>query len=326
MMAHSMMTFEECMSAILRDPEDDAPRRALATVVRASDPQWAEFIELQLDLALERRRLLKTHSNDHREGVLASKNRRRWSRDLDQYMGELGIHRHVGLDRGLVFSCSMNPYAFLEHGEHIVSNIAPLRGLRFFNDPKRPFPMKEIAASPLLARFDSLQFHDCTLTEAELLTFAGSTHLDRCQFLTFPRGGSPEVSDTLAANPQTRACLEISTGEWNWPTRGGEPGPIGEFTVSNEHGGYESFEMSAQGRELEQKYGYIPWLHMHNICNSVDVHYFVERKELPIFVPGSPADAPIVNANAKDRDIDRRNTESLAPRWAAARYFQNGSW
>ena len=44
-------TYEECLLAILEAPEDDGLRRELASIVKASDPQLAELIELQLDLS-----------------------------------------------------------------------------------------------------------------------------------------------------------------------------------------------------------------------------------------------------------------------------------
>jgi hypothetical protein len=279
------------MLAILAHPEDDAPRKELARFLRPADPDWAEFIEIQLDRARERRLdHERTQSTSNREMSLRGENKERWTRDLGFYMGERGIHRQVEFDRGLPWLCTLNPYMLLQEGEHILSHIAPLRGVSFFDDPEGdPFPMKQLAASPLLAHFDEIRFTRCKITDEDIETLASSPYLERLMVLDIC--GANQLSlrslEVLAANPATRKCLKI-----DFDVCGADRGLVGEFTERDEYGYYD-FEMSAEGHALERTYGYLPWLHLWNAPGyAADAHYWVEHKILPLFVTGSPGDAP----------------------------------
>jgi hypothetical protein len=283
------MTYEECFAAILADPENDAPRAALANIVRVSDPKWAELIELQLHLA-QHRRDLKPETTSQRESDLVDGNKRRWARNLDMYMGELVRNQTVEFERGLPWMCSMNPYLFLEQGGYVMSSIAPLRGIWFFDDPDHdPFPMKRIAESPLLERLDFISFQDCDLTDDDLVVFAQSSHLVRCRSVDIRNVGkvSLAVLEAFAANPQLRKCLMVSDD-----IRGSDGGPVGEFYSGGGDTRSITVEVGDDGRKLEQAHGYIPWLHLDNICADSDVSYFFDHHVLPRFVPGSPANQP----------------------------------
>jgi hypothetical protein len=184
------MTADECMDAILADPEDDAPRHQLATAVVASDPPHADFIERQLAMS---RRMRETFYNPGislvgsksvEEDVLLRQHARRWSRDLGLYLGEVENHRTVEFHRGLPWLCSMNPYVFLEKGEYVLTRLAPLRGIEFFPDPEGdPFPVAEIAACPWLSRLDEIRFLESTLGPGDLAVLATSSHLKRVMTL-----------------------------------------------------------------------------------------------------------------------------------------------
>ena len=283
-------TYEECMLAILATPEDDQLRRELATIVRASDPAWAELIELQLALSDHERARLP-HSTSHREYELLAANERRWSRNLDFYLGELGIHRHVEFIRGLPWRCTLNPYMFLEQGEYILMRVAPLRGIEFYADPDgAPFPAKELAASPLLARLDEIRFQERTLAEGDLEIIVASPHLERARTWWFQRNPvSAAVWEIFASNPLTRRALMVRN-DYEVPS---DRGPLGEATARFDTRPNRHFQVSAEGAALERRYGYQPWLHFANGCDPADAHYWEAQGVLPMFVPGSPIDAPI---------------------------------
>jgi hypothetical protein len=288
------------MLEVLANPEADAPRHELAKIVRPSDPEFAEFIEQQLAMS---RRMRETKYNpgvalvgfkSTRESALLEKNEQRWSREIGFYMGETIQHRHVEFYRGLPWSCSMNPYVFLEQGEYILTRIAPLRGIEFFlPEQDGPYPMKELAACPLLARLDTIRFPvlrgSSGPTEDDMALFAASPQLQRLLTLDL-RGADVSLSTfaLLAANPQTRKCLYIDCDAK--VSRDG--GPIGECATRFDSYSDRYFEASAEGLELEGKHGYIPWLHADNVCSAPDAHYFVEHKVLPKLAPGSPVQAP----------------------------------
>lgn len=290
------MNYEQCMLAILANPEDDAPRRQLAQIMRSQDPELSEFIERQLEMTA------RIRATNGRPGVgtvggvtweeseLISKNKRRWTQNLDFYMGELPIHRWVEFHRGLPSLCSMNAYTFLEQGEYIMTRVAPLRGIQFYPDPDGSrFPAKEVAASPLLERLDEIQFFRHTLGEHDLEIIAESPHLKRIVAMDIRQNPvTMEAWERFAANPDTRKCLSIRS-DFEVPS---DEGPMRECSARFDIYPDRWFACSKEGRELERKYGYLPWLHLVNICNPPDAHYWIENHVLPKYVPGSPADAP----------------------------------
>jgi len=295
------------MLAILRDPEDDRPRRAMVDLLGPSDPVRAKFIQIQLDVAQRRRetKYSRVVSDDAGGSAYLEAHEDEWTRDIGFYMGETLPHRRTEFDRGFVRLCSMNPYLFLEQGEHVMNAIAPLRGISFFDDPDGdPFPMKELAASPLLSRLEEIRFTECWLTEKELLTFAESPNLQRALILDLRCLGKRPglgVAEALAANPLTRKCLRIESHilseELAAPGLRDIFGPIGEFYAGADQDLFlraALVEMSPEGRDLERRYGYIPWLHQHNEgFYDPDAFYWVETGVLPRFVVGSPAEAPV---------------------------------
>lgn len=282
-------TYEECMLAILASPEDDQLRRELATIVRASDPEWAELIELQISLS-DRRRARLPMTTEPREWQLVDRNRRQWTQNLDFYLGEEVQQRHVEFKRGLPYFCTMNPYVFLEQGEYILSRVAPLRAIEFYADPEgAPFPAKELAASPLLARLDEIRFAAYSLAEGDLEILVASPHVERARSWWF-RGNpvSDEVWEIFAASPLTRRALTVRT---DYEVRS-DSGPLGEATGCFDVRPDRDFEVSTEGAALERRHGYQPWLHLANACDADNAHYWEKQRVLPMFVPGSPIEAP----------------------------------
>ena len=222
-------TYEECMLAILASPEDDALRRELASIVQASDPLLAEFIELQLTLT-DRERARLPRNTFPREWQLADENRRRWARNLDFYLGEDMRHRDVEFRRGLPWLCTMNPYMFLEQGEYILTRVAPLRGIKFYADPEGdPFPAKELAACPSLARLDEIRFDRFAASKDELEILVSSPHLVRVRAWDFREVQvSAGVWEAIAANPAARGAFMIQS-DYKVPSDGG---PIDEVAAS----------------------------------------------------------------------------------------------
>lgn len=297
------MNYQECILAICANPEDDAPRKELVNLLRGPDPARAMFIEKQLQEAMFRRLRRYEDPKPHERVIpppgesaweLLDKHKKEWARDLAFYMSEDRRHQEIGFDRGLPWSCKLSPWMFLEQGEHILAHIAPLRGVWFFDDPwddLTPFPMKEIAASPLLAHFDSISFKSCNVKDDDVELFAASPHLGRLRLLNIETRWETSMRslEALAAHPLTRRCLRIKNG-----LVAEDRGEIGECWVQRMMNYKEyPYGMSTEGHALEKKYGYLPWLHLANKpLNDADATYWVEQRVLPQFEPGSPPDAP----------------------------------
>lgn len=286
------MSYVEAMVDVLADPEADAPRERVRDSIVDSDPTRAEFIHIQLEKARRRRQGRGVWGGmTMREADLEFENHRRWEEDISMFMGELPRDRHVEFDRGFVRCMSMNPYVFLEHGQYVMTRVAPIRGIWFFPDPEgAPFPMRELAASPLLARLDDIKMSRCGLTDEDVEVFAASPHLTRLCWLDVSHNPAGHRGiEALAANARTRSCLRI------------EMEGLVEYTegVPNEHidpdgyGDYDYWDMSDFGYALERKYGHVPWLHpIENACYVADARYWIDQRRLPVHAPGSPAEQP----------------------------------
>lgn len=180
-----LRTYEQCMLAILATPEDDQLRYELAAIVRASDPLWSEFIEVQLAIS-NHERVHRFGNRESREYKPLNHNTGRWATELGFFLGETEAHRRVKFVHGLPWGCTMNAYMFLEEGEYIMSRIAPLRSIEFYPDPDGdPFPALRLAQSPLLARLDEIRFAEGTLAKGDLEIIVSSPHLVRARSWCF---------------------------------------------------------------------------------------------------------------------------------------------
>jgi hypothetical protein len=207
------------------------------------------------------------------------KHEREWSRTIARYA------REWKFDRGFVSSITIDPHVFLEYGEWLYLN-APIRSVDFIAPDDGPFPMAELAESPLLANLDAVGFLVPTLTDEDFITFAKSAHLGRLQWMSADKQRlGPAVYEAYAAAPLTRKCIVLGLSHKDFP---GEE--FGETDQVDWWGAWvmDWLEMKPEGRELERKYGYLPWLHKDNRANEFDAAYFVAQGILPVRPPGSP--------------------------------------
>jgi hypothetical protein len=288
------VTYLELMGRVLANPEADEPRRDFAAFIEAEDPAWSRFITLQLERThLGRARRLGRLGTTAEEDHLEISNRARWEEPLSTYLGELGRHRLVEFCRGFPWKMTMNPYLFIEVGAYVLSRVAPLRGIDFYADPDGdPFPMTALARCPALAKLDYLGFASCGLTDSDLETLANSAHLGRCSSMVLTsRPEIPTLRNTfshrgieaLAASSATRSCLTIDLRRV-LPVEEGDPG---EFSELDGDAGVNTWDLGEFGKQLERAYGYIPWLHLVNVCDPTDAHFWIEKKVLPRFKSGA---------------------------------------
>lgn len=286
-------TYSSCMQEILADPEDDRPRHALATLLRNSDPLYASVIEHQLAVANEYRTTGRVRTTDTWSDARVREHGHEWAPNLYMFLGEFP---DVTFRRGLPWSCTMNPYLFLEQGEYVMNRIAPLRSIEFWDDSEgAPFPMKELVESPLLERLDHISFASCTLSVDDIERFARCTRLTRLvtvdlhiKFGAFAPYSAEALLPILCSNPSLRRCLVISN-----EFRNAEGRPSLEF-FSHTQETYGPFivALDSLAAELEAKHGYIPWFHIHNLVERSNARWYVEHDAYPRYLPGSPADNP----------------------------------
>jgi uncharacterized protein (TIGR02996 family) len=272
------VTYEQHLAAVIADPDNDAPRRAFADFVRTCDAERARFIELQLASASERRERREPRRTvvGAEDQILLRRHDQQWTRTLYKYAAR------VEYDRGFVAKIVIDPELFLEYGEWLYMN-APIRHLGFVRSAEDPFPIDRLAASPLLERLDTLDFTHCGLDDADVARLAASPHLGRLLFLDLSwirLAGA--AYGALAASPTTRKMLVVVRSGHDI----GAPLPCSRYeTVGYDRDGAPMMDwtpMPPEGKALEARYGYVPWLHPRdNGCDAFDAAYYVGRGALP---------------------------------------------
>jgi hypothetical protein len=132
-----------------------------------------------------------------------------------------------------------------------------------------------------------LSRNDVTGSDVERLS--ASPHLVRLLQLYSEQYQKPlelRTYEALAAAPFTRKLLRVSFGDNDFP--GEQYVDTGEVDF---HGApiYGWTEITSEGKALEARYGYIPWLHRRdNGVDAYDAAYFVAEGLLPAKPPGSP--------------------------------------
>jgi hypothetical protein len=270
--------YQDLLSKVTENPEDDASRLAFASEIRASEPDRATFIEAQIEEA-KRRRGGRYPVNSLLKHPLLTKHEEEWGHTFAKYT------RSFQFDRGFITKVEMDPFMFLEYGEWLFIN-APIRMVQFASPDTGEFPMAELAASPLLEHLDAISVYGPVLSGADLLELARSRHLRRLQF--FAPGSKREIGEAVyeafAAHPDTRKMLRFLVTLESFP--GQRFGDAGRDDMSG--AAVEDWsEMPAAGKALENTYGYIPWLHGENACEPFDAGYFVANHILPVKAAGA---------------------------------------
>jgi uncharacterized protein (TIGR02996 family) len=273
-----MTRYEELLSAITTNPEDDAARLAFAAHLRSSEPDRAQFIERQVAQARARRQARGPRANVGDPGL--SQHEAAWSRTIAKYATSWTF------DRGFITAIRIDPHLFLEYAEWLFLN-APIRVVELAKPEDGPFPMAELADSPFLARLDRISLQDERLTRGDLERLARSKHLDRLLGLGAVGLQVPgTVYEAFAANPQLRKLLSLGL------SNDGFPGERYEDTGQDDLQGRAMFawtDLAPAGKALEARHGYLPWLHHENLCEPFDAAWFVAQGILPVKPPGSPA-------------------------------------
>jgi hypothetical protein len=233
-----MSQLDSLMAAVCAAPEDMAPRHAYAAAVKASDPDRAKLIELQLAIRDARRAGKDPHATAARE--LVRKHGASWSGALasqvDYFMFWGGFVEEIEVDLAKLVATD---YA----------SLAPIRHLRARRVAGK---VGTLASLPLLSQLRSLDVQSCRLTDVDIGELVASPRLRGLRVLRI--GNNPEITlDGLRMigradlpelvfvdSSQTGAALTVETSDW------GSSRPEISFT-------------RAQGT-LVDELGKLPWL------------------------------------------------------------------
>lgn len=279
----------ELLAAIAEEPEDDEVRLEFARAIRPRDPEWADFVELQVGRARVRREKGLDYGDSLAEEGHIKFNGKRWAQAIASDVGR------IKFDRGFPASVSVEPRHFLEHGARIIRQ-APIRHIRFSRPKHGAFPLDELLASPLLEHFDSVELSMLGMNDEDVARIAASPHLVRC--LTLDLSGNDlglPAFDALAASPWARGLLNLERSpEAGFRAAVYFPGELWQPTEADNQWGapvYDWTPLSPEGQALERKYGYVPWLHpSDNACHWFDARWYVDRGILPVKPAGTPVD------------------------------------
>jgi uncharacterized protein (TIGR02996 family) len=159
---------EAFLQAILEDPENDVPRLIFADWLEEhGQPDRAEFIRLQCELARmpqddERRAAL-----EKREAELRRDHREEWGEPLR------GLVEGWSFRRGFVDGVGLKPRAFLAHAEALF-RVPTVRDVALDGGAARI--VSELAACPHLARIHTLYLHHTNLREERAGVLWNSPH------------------------------------------------------------------------------------------------------------------------------------------------------
>jgi uncharacterized protein (TIGR02996 family) len=272
-----MTRHDELLAAITTDPEDDAARLAFAEHIQASEPDRSQFIEDQVELARERRQ---------RRGWAIQEAHPLQAQYEHEWAGAIAMYAtRWSFDRGFITSICIDPYLFLEHGAWLFAN-APIRLVELTPPMEGPFPMARLAESPLLSRLDGLSLHDETIGQHDLEQLAASPHLDRLLILASVHLEiDSAIYETLARNPQIRKALGVRLSHETFPGQSYEATGARD---ANDRAIHAWTDLTPEGKALEARHGYLPWLHAESICERLDAAWLVAQGILPVKPPGSP--------------------------------------
>ena len=227
------------MQAVVDAPTEDAPRAAYARAVAATDPERAELIDLQLELArADRAHRDPPPESSRRKVILLQKSGARWAADVqplvDGWVFLRGFVDYVKLDAARFLTVAPELYRRAPVLHLDLTGVKPVAGALF--------------QSPHLARIESLGLLHNGLGDAEIAALAASPHLANLRWLELSnnRIGAAGLEALAASRHLPRlGYVGFSTNATPDPT----PPHADEYDAT-----------SPAGEELQRKYGPRPWL------------------------------------------------------------------
>lgn len=178
------MTERDLFAAVTAAPDDDAPRLAYADFIARSEPEYAEFIRLQVARATdERARGAPTGDMSPREHELWRKHYAQWGHYIQRYCRDArapdAYDQGWGFHRGFIGFVRMEPENFVALGERLF-RMAPIQHADLYDGSE---PVRPLFDSPELAKLDSLSLWRTGLTDDDAIAIAKCEPLSRATWL-----------------------------------------------------------------------------------------------------------------------------------------------
>lgn len=229
---------------IIEHPELDAPRWAYAKVLRTTDPERAEFIELELELAaMTAKERAKAFRKQSRRDKLLIKHANEWIEPIAEFIEGFQFHR------GFVAEVELSARGFLEHHEALLAR-APIQHL-ILTDAATAFD--ELMQSPALMQIRSIVLTRQSIGDAGVEQLVKSPYVRELRWLS------------LSYNKLTRRSSELLVKTDNLPfikfiSLSDNPFAPGlEYWL--DQGVIIDSEPNEDMKDLEAEYGPVEWLH-----------------------------------------------------------------
>ena len=243
------MTELALMGEILARPEADAPRQEYAELlVQRGDPR-GEFIKVQLRIAEIHR---TQGSRAELAGLTPIQRKLLAAHQAEWGMPVSGLARKSYFYRGFVEKVELDPETFLANAAALYER-API--LHVALQPGQA-AIRDLCQSPLLERIVSLDFNRCGIGDAGAEAIASSSHLGRLAWLDLRYNQITKKGlEALAASkslPRLR-WLDLNFNDGFYDPADGPDETEGDAIIH--------YGTSKLAKELEERYGVLPWLH-----------------------------------------------------------------
>jgi len=246
----------EAVARVLREPELDGPRLALAAIVGGDR---ARAIDHGIRARNARRERLDDTAFRHaaKQLVLVRKHLE-WTAPISALVEAV----HVG--RGFVEGVTLPLAAWREQGPELVA-LAPIVHLKIVGIVHGR--VTALASDPLLARIRSLDLDGCQLDDDDLRALVASPHLGQLRWLGLARNeiGRAGHAALAEATPRLLGLRYVNLA------LNDSPDPTDEAAIDEV--GNVRWLSRPEGIELEQRYGELPWLHAAYLDADREIFY-----------------------------------------------------
>jgi uncharacterized protein (TIGR02996 family) len=178
-----MTTGDQLLARVCAHPDDDGPRLAYADHLAGAEPDYAEFIRLQLERSTrERSSKALSALPSPREQALLSRHGHAWARYFDRYVRESPSNPNEPgwqFDRGFIGFARMEPENFVALGDRLFA-MAPIQHAELIGAER---PVRPLFGAPQLRHLDSLALPGLGLDDDDAVALAECTALTRCAWL-----------------------------------------------------------------------------------------------------------------------------------------------
>ncbi len=237
--------------AILETPDLLEPRIRYADLIRSSDPDRAEFIDLQIEVHKQRRTIVGPKTGDwntpfRASQMLLEQRQQEWAQELARLVdGCLFI-------RGFIEYIKIDAARFLDIGRNLYS-LAPIRHLDLTG--VKPV-IERIFSSELLGQAIGLYMTTQDLDDDDMKLLAECPYLSKVALLEINENniGEPGLAELATTkNLPNLDWVNFHNNPTEDPTDGYAIEPIGGWVT-------DAWRSEA-GKKLEEQFGYQKWIH-----------------------------------------------------------------